>query len=457
MSHARRRMTLGRFAGIALLLWQCAGCSDGLFSHGASRRGSDHRPCAWLPDEHAEWQFRRSAVGDKVRRLVGPALQRAELDGWLLIERDYQRDPMLDSFGFTEPGDKAVLLFDSGGPAPRAFGFGTAPAVVAQLTTSGLFEQVLPLTPSAVEDVLARFHPRRIGIDYSARIAPADGIATGTRQFAAWLVGREYAGTFRSAENAAIAVRASRTPDEVELAKQAARCAAEIADRGLADAALDAGRTTATELSSRLAAAVRDAQLDLPSAPHVSIIRLADRTHLAWPWAGPNTDTTIAAGDLVHIELDLRYAGIAATAQRTGYVRGSWERDVPADVRRAFGAMTQVRAGLAPLFRVGATGRQVAADAAAWAQQQHLTIELTAHPIGYTAREVGTFTCPERPYDPYDPADTLADRPLQERDLQALAFHVTVSLDNGNRLTLSAGDVGEVGFGGLELLTPRND
>ncbi|MBI4517819.1 MAG: M24 family metallopeptidase [Deltaproteobacteria bacterium] len=408
------------------------------------------RPCSWLPEARDQSRLRAVAVRDKVRQLLLPALHAAELDAWLLVERDSQRDPMLDSLGLGEPGDKLVLFIGDDGKL-RAFAFGT-PLVMPVLSASGLFEQVSALTPGAVADTLARFRPRRIGINYSARVPFADGVATGSRQFAAWLAGREYAGRFRSAEPLAIAWRAARTADEIELARQGARCAAEIAERTVAGALIETGQTTAAELAWRAAADLRAAQLECLSLPRVSVVKLADSARLSWPWAGANTDTSIDEGDLVHVALELRYAGMAAAVERTGYVRKRWESDIPSALRTAFEAVIQVRNGLAPLFRHGLSGQQLATDAAAWAEQRGLTVELLAHPVGYTARDAGTLV--PAGVGPYDMAAGLAERPLQQGELQSLGFRVTVPLAGGRRLTWSAADTGVVGFGGLDFLVP---
>jgi len=420
----------------------------------AAVSGSDSgRPCAWLPGERDQWRLRRSAVREKVRQLVVPGLQKAELDAWLMVERDYQRDPMVNALGFTEPGDKAVLLLDGGGAQPRAFGFASSPDVVWQMTQSGLFEQVLPLTADAVEGTLDRFRPRRIGINYSGRVPFADGIATGTRQFAAWLVGRKYAGTFRSAEALAVGFRSTRTAEETELARQAARCAVEIAERVLATG-LHSGQTSAEELAWYARDEIRAARVEGESLPRVFLVRPDDASSRAWPWLGVNSATTIKAGDLVLIDVDLRYAGAAAAVQRTAYVPGRWRSEPPADIRRAFDVLVAARGGLAPLFRAGRAGRQIAADASAWAQQHQVHLDLLAHPVGDMPRDAGTVARDATSAGPYDEAETLADRPLQEGDVQLLQYRVQVALDNGAQLALSAADEGVVGYAGLDFLVP---
>ncbi|HVN84214.1 MAG TPA: M24 family metallopeptidase [Candidatus Binatia bacterium] len=439
----------------------CAGCGyvDRVFppTRPPHQAKTGEPPCAWLPDETAQWQLRRSAVNDKVRRLVVPALRAAELDAWLLVERAHQHDPMFDSLGITEPGDKAVLFIDGGGDQPRAFGFGSSPATLAQLTASGVFEQVQSISRDAVADTLARFRPQRVGIDYSARVPVADGITTGTRQFAAWLVGRDYAGTFRSAEAAAVTFRASHTPDEVDLARQAARCGAELAERVLTSGAIQPGTTTDVDVASQVLAAIHLARLDVSAPPHVSLVKLDNADHLTWPWLGPNRGAVIEAGDLLHLDFDLRYAGMAATVQRSAYVLKRWESEPPADLRRAFATIAQVRNGLAPLLRPGIAGRQLATDALAWAQQNQVTIELDSSPAGNLPRDVGTLPVTDGYVGPYDQVGVLGERTLQAHDLQSLAFRLTIRLDNRRQLTLAASDDGVVGFGGLEFLVPPAD
>ncbi len=443
---------------VALAFAVLAGCGYMGGDHSRARSAAigveaAGRPCAWLPDESDQWRLRRSAVREKVRELIIPELHEAELDAWLMVERDYQRDPMMDSLGITEPGDKAVLFLDGGGTQPRAVAFASSPAVVWQMTESRLFERVLPLTPRAVRGALGQFRPRRIGINYSARVSLGDGIATGTRQFAAWLAGRRYAGSFRSAEALAVSFRATRTAEETELSRQAARCAAEVAERVLR-AGIRAGQSTAAELAWTTRAEIRAARLECESVPRVFLIRPGDSEHLGWPWLGVNSPSAIDAGDLVLLELDLRYAGVAAVVQRTAYIEGGSRRALPADIRRVFSALVEARGALAPLFRPGRTGAQVAADAGAWAQQHRLHLELLAHPVGGMPRDAGTLERAAAAPGPYDPAGVLADRPLQAGDIQLLQYRLTALLDNGSELTLSAADEGVVGQAGLDFLTP---
>jgi Xaa-Pro dipeptidase len=444
----------------ASMIAALAGCGmEGAFSRSrttAVRVGASERACAWLPGERDQWRLRRSAVREKVKRLVVPGLQKAELDAWLMVERDYQRDPMMSSLGLTQRGDKAVLMLDGGSAQPRVFGFASSPDVVWQMTESGLFEQVLPLTADDVEGTLDRFRPRRIGIDYSGRVPLADGITTGTRQFAAWLVGRKYAGTFRSAEALAVAFRSTRTAEETELTRQAARCAVEIAERALA-AGLRSGQTSAEDLAWYAGDEIRAADVEAESLPRVFLIRPGDAAPHDWPWLGVNSAATIEAGDLLLIDLGLRYAGAAGTVQRTAYVPRRWQSQPPPDIRRAFAVLVEARGGVAPLFRAGRTGRQVAADAAAWAQQHQVRLDLLAHPVGDMPRDAGTLARDATSVGPYDEAGMLADRPLQEGDVQLLEYRVHVALDNGSQLTLSAADEGVVGYSGLDFLVPPPD
>jgi Xaa-Pro aminopeptidase len=414
--------------------------------------GESPRRCPPLLDEREQWRVRLDTIRDRLQRLAIPALQSAELDAWLMVERDSQRDPMLESLGLDDSGDKAVLLVDGGGTQPRAFAFGSS----WQLKASGLFEEVSPLTPEAMADTLARFRPRRIGINYSARVPVADGINTGTRQFAAWLVGREYAGAFRSAETAVIALRSTRAPAEVDLARQATLCVDDLVAEVLDDGFVPES-TTAADLSWQLSRVMRRAGLKTSASPRVSVIRLDDRDHTAWPWLGANNDEVIRKGDLILIETEALYAGVATSRGVTAYVLRTWESEPPPEAESAFDALVRARNAVGPMFRPGLDGREVVAEGKQWVAGQGFAVELLSHAVGHWVRDVGTVAADTDHAAPYAMADVLTERPLQEGDLQALTLRVTFPLGDGRQLTVAATDVGKVGFGGLEFLAPPQD
>jgi len=74
--------------------------------------------------------------------------------------------------------------------------------------------------------------------------------------------------------------------------------------------------------------------------------------------------------------------------------------------------------------------------------------------VGDMPRDAGTVARDATSAGPYDEAETLADRPLQEGDVQLLQYRVQVALDNGAQLALSAADEGVVGYAGLDFLVP---
>jgi hypothetical protein len=237
------------------------------------------------------------------------------------------------------------------------------------------------------------------------------------------------------------------------LARHAARCLGEIAERAGVAARSAAGQS-AEQVAWAIMHDVRAAGLEPLALPRVSVIKLDDRAHLQWPWLGTNGTATIAGGDLVHLDIGLRYGGVAVAQQRTVYVPGAWESSAPAGVVAAFDQLGQARAALVPLFRPGATGTEIVAQANAWMSSQRRTLTLTAVPAGNTIPDVGTIAVHSDYIAPYDPNGVLADRPLQEGDLQALAFRVTTTLADGRALTLAAADTGLVGYGGLDFLSP---
>jgi len=150
----------------------------------------------------------------------------------------------------------------------------------------------------------------------------------------------------------------------------------------------------------------------------------------------------------------LRYGGIAVAQQRTVYVPAAWESTPPGGVVAAFDQLNQARATLVPLFRSGVTGTDLVSQAEAWARSQHIDLVLDASAAGNVVPDTGTIAAHADYIGPYDASGVLSSRPLQEGDLETLAFRLTVTLADGRALTLAAADTGVVGYGGLDLLAP---
>jgi Xaa-Pro aminopeptidase len=358
-----------------------------------------HAPRAWegdrvpFPPEENPWASIRE---ERIRSLLGPAMDRAGVDAWVLICRENHNDPLAHHVGCENAGGTAAFLFFREGPGEgpagearvRSLAFSPAGEATA-LRDVGLHDSVAVLSgetafQAAARELRAR-NPGVIAVN-SANLAVADGLSHTQRRQLEAALGPDLTRRLVSAEELVVQWLSVKTDREVEIMARAAAITEALEIE--AYARVVPGRTTDADLARYLKR--RMAQLGVEDAwspdQNPNVNSGPDRGH------SHATDRVIRPGDFIQTDFGIRVWGMwVSDIQRFGYVLAPGETEAPPEAQGRWRAAVRGSRAAFEAMRPGVRGLDVdLAQRAVMDEEGSLDVYWsTGHPVGYWAHDVG--------------------------------------------------------------------
>ena len=360
--------------------------------------------------------------------LLPGLMDRAGIDLWLVLGREYNEDPVLATLlpaTWLSARRRTILVLhrSDDGVTPAA----VSPYPVGQFLAAWAPEEVpgLPAEQSqwaAVRRFVEQAAPRRIGVDVSAHFALADGLSHTDHRALAEALG-PWAARMVSAEELAVGWLETRLPEEIAALHALNRLAQQVIGEAYSSAVLTVGETTAFDLAWWIRQRLHDLGVEPWFQPAVNLQRagvpLAEVRGAALPAVA--YDAVIEPGDLVHCDVGLSSLGLRTDTQRTGYVLRPGERAAPPGLEAALRAGTCLQDLTSGAMTVGRTGNEVLAAARDDAEAQGIDGDIYSHPVGYHGHGAGPAI---GLWDDQDGVPGAGDRPLHPDTVYALELCV---------------------------------
>jgi Xaa-Pro aminopeptidase len=323
-------------------------------------------------------------------------MDRAGIDLWLVIGREYNEDPVLATLlpaTWLSARRRTMLVLHRSDDGVTAAAVSRYP--VGQFLPAWTPEDApgLPVEESqwaAVRRIVEQADPHRIGIDVSETFALADGLSHTDHRLLAAALG-PYADRLVSAENLVVGWLETRLPEEVRALHALNRLVHDVIAEAYSPAALTPGTTTALDLAWWIRQRFHDLGVEPWFQPTVSLQRagvpLAEERGTRLP-AVPY-DAVIEPGDLVHCDVGLSSLGLRTDTQRNGYVLRPGETQAPAGLREALRTGNRMQDLTTDALRVGRTGNEVLAQARTAAAAEGIETEVYSHPVGFHGHGAG--------------------------------------------------------------------
>jgi len=344
----------------------------------------------------------RAAIRDawleqRLDTLVPELMAREGVDMWLLIGREYNEDPVLETMlpaTWISARRRTILLFSRGddGSVERLS--------VSRYPVGDIFAQAW--TPEEEPDQWARLaelvderDPETIAVNRSETFPLADGLTASEADALEAALGERYAGRLVSGEALAVGWLETRSRAEITVYRQIVRIAHAIIAEGFSEAVITPGVTTTQDVAWWFRDRVRALGLQSWFHPSVSIQRNSttgetDDAMAAFENAFlSDSADRILPGDLLHVDFGIMYLGLATDTQHHGYVLRPGETEAPAGLRAGLAQANRLQDILLESFEAGAPGNAVLAAARETALEAGLTPSIYTHPIGYHGHGAG--------------------------------------------------------------------
>jgi Xaa-Pro aminopeptidase len=291
------------------------------------------------------WEMTRQIRLDKFDHVLPRAMRGSGIDMWIVAMKENNYDPLYDDLGRGYVGSIGYYVFtDRGGDRIERAALGIGGYLLEQSGAYDLIQGRFDLAAFVRER-----DPKRIGVNISEEIGPADGLTHTLYNHLVKTLGEPYARRLVSAERLVSEFRSHRVATEIVAFGEALQISRELVERALSNEVITPGRTTLEDvawwLQDRLLERGLASEFDMPSV------------YTSGPEGiiATSTDMVIVPGMLLHVDWGVRLMNMATDMKRTAYVLRPGEAKVPAGLQNAWDQAVAVREVIRRNIKVGRT------------------------------------------------------------------------------------------------------
>ncbi len=330
---------------------------------------------------------------DRLDNLLPQLMERAEIDMWILISREYNEDPVMKTIlpsTWLSARRRTIMVFNKNKETGELDKIAIARYSVGRLLRGEWNVDVYPDQWEALMNIIKEKNPNSIGLNYSKDFALADGLVRTEYDAFMEKLPKEFHSKVQSAQKLSIAWLETRSQKELEIYPLICNMGHRILQEGLSEKHIHPGITTTGEVEWALRQLVRDYGLETWFHPSVSIQRSEEgNKEFLRSFANRPKEQVILAGDLLHVDFGITYLRLNTDQQQHFYVLKPGEKEVPKYLKAAFKNGNRVQDILTENFKKGKTGNQILLDALAQAKAEGLNAAIYTHPIGLHGHAAG--------------------------------------------------------------------
>ncbi len=246
---------------------------------------------------------------DKFEQVLPRAMRDNGIDRWIVAVKENHYDPLWKDLGRGYITGIGYYVFsDRGADRIERAALGPSGYLLAE---SGAYDTLAPAATFAAY-VKAR-DPKRIGVNMSEQIGPADGLSVTMFAHLKKTLGEPYASRFVTAERLVADFRSHRVAAEIVAFGEAAGIAIQLTERALSNEVITPGKTTLEDVAwwmqDRLLDRALGSEFDMPSV------------YVTGP-AGivASSNRIIQPGDVMMIDWGVQLMNFGTDVKRVAYV-----------------------------------------------------------------------------------------------------------------------------------------
>lgn len=415
--------------------------------------------CSFLSySQHILPEADRARVVDELLKerldsLLPVLMDRAGIDMWVLISREYNEDPVLKTMlpaKWLNARRRTMLMFYRDADTGTVEKLAVARYNIGESIASAWDKEQQPDQWRRLMDLISERNPDKIGLNYSMDHNIADGLDKTDYDLFMEYLPSKYKSKVVSAENLAVSWIETRTAREMALMGHLVEITHNIIAEAFSTAVITPGVTTTTEVEWWMRQKVTDLGLQTWFHPTVDIQRSADHLegHL-YSFSDRPEGMVIVPGDLLHCDFGITYLRLNTDCQQLAYVLKPGETQAPEFLRKALVDGNRVQDLLTGNMKAGRTGNEILASSLAEGRNEGLKPAIYTHPLGTYGHSAGTTI---GMWDSQNGVETRDGNayPLNPNTVYAIELNTTVTLPAWQRdirvMLEEAGYYGPEGF-----------
>ncbi len=331
-------------------------------------------------------------LAERVETLLPRLMERAGIDMWVIISREYNEDPIIKTFlpaTWLSARRRTMIVFYND-PAKKQYDkLAIARYNVGETIKSAWDQQKYPDQWDALINIIKQRNPKKIGVNISNDFGHADGMDHTEYEELSKRLGAD-ARKIVSAENLAVSWLETRTEREMAIYPQLVQITHDLISEAFSEKVVTPGITTTDDVVWWFRKKYEEMGLATWFHPSVDVQRNdpQDFEHLR-SFSNRPKDQVIMPGDLLHCDVGITYLRLNTDIQQHAYVLRPGETGLPASLRQAFASGNRLQDILTSQFREGTTGNKMLAAALAQAKSEGIKPSIYTHPLGTHGHAAG--------------------------------------------------------------------
>lgn len=329
-------------------------------------------------------------LSDRLDTLLPKLMQEADLDMWLVINREYGEDRLFYTLvpQPTFAARRTTLLVFSKQPDGSVERFSVSRYAIGDLYPTVWEGGSKDSQWQRLAEVIAEKDPKRIGINTSQDWAVADGLSVGLHKELQNYLPKKYQKRLVSAENLVVRWLETRSEKELQVYPQAVTLARRVIAEAFSNKVITPGVTTTDEVAWYLRERFEQLQLRPWFQPYVNIQREGDKTTKDDVFMG-KYNRVILPGDIIHTDVGICYLNLCTDTQEMGYILKLGETDVPKGLKQALSTGNRWQDILTGNFKTGLTGNEILAQTIKDSEAANINSLTYTHPLGFVGHAPG--------------------------------------------------------------------
>jgi Xaa-Pro aminopeptidase len=330
-------------------------------------------------------------LAERINNLLPKLMDRAEIDMWVIISREYNEDPVIKTFlpaTWLSARRRTMIVFHRTKDSLEKLAI--ARYNVGETIKASWDMQKFPDQWDALVDIINKRNPRKIAVNTSDEYGHADGMVYTEYQELVKKIGPQNQKKLVSAEKLAVSWLETRTEREMQIYPQLVRITHDIIDEAFSEKVITPGITTTDDVVWWFRKKFRDLGLDTWFHPSVDVQRNDPQNfeHLR-SFSNRPKDQVIMPGDLIHCDVGITYLRLNTDIQQHAYILKPGEKEIPASLKKAMQNANRLQDILTSQFRNGITGNQMLAGALKQAKAEGIVPSIYTHPLGTHGHAAG--------------------------------------------------------------------
>lgn len=390
-------------------------------------------------------------LADRFNNLLPHLMDRAGIDMWLVISREYNEDPVMKTMLpalWLNARRRTILVFYRNKVQNTIEKLAVARYDVGKNISSAWDKEQQPDQWARLVEIIKERNPNSIGINMSEHFGIADGLVQTDYQELKEALPKNLEDKLVSAEKLAVGWIETRTQKEMDLYTTLVQITHDIIDEAFSGKVIKPGLTTTDDVVWWMRQKVTDLGLETWFHPTIDVQRDKEalKSHIE-SFSKAKEEDVIIPGDLLHCDFGITYIGLNTDCQQHAYVLKEGEVEVPSYLSEAFKKGNRVQDIFTSNFEEGKTGNEILLTSLSEAKAEGLRPSIYTHPLGTYGHSAGPTI---GMWDSQGGVPGSGDYPLYRNTVYAIELNTTVSIPEWKKdiriMLEEAGFYGDNGF-----------